>query len=100
MSIDEMNGMIRGYKQIKDFCKGGNLTFDKKDGAVYEGAKIALDGLIGLCDDNISKIQENIDGEIERMYEMMEGKKDDRQDHRDVWCNTRYSKNDINYISY
>ena len=25
-----------------------------------------------------------IDGEIERMYQRMEGKKDDRQDHRDV----------------
>ena len=84
MSIDEMNGMIRGYKQIKDFCEGGSSNFDKKDGAVYEGAKIILNQLSNLCDRNISSIQETIDGEIERMYEMMEGKKNDRQDHRDV----------------
>ena len=85
MSIDEMNGMIKGYKHIKDFCKGGKLTFDKKDNKddfVYRGVKIALDSLISLCDDNILRIQQNIDGEIERMYEMMEGKKDDRQDKR------------------
>ena len=84
MSIDEMNGMIKGYKQIKDFCKGGYWAFDEKDSAVYEGAKIVLNQLSNLCDRNISIIQENIDGEIERMYEMMEGKKDDRQDHRDL----------------
>ena len=79
-----MNGMIRGYKQIKDFCEGGRSNFDKKDGAVYEGAKIILNQLSNVCDRNISSIQETIDGEIERMYEMMEGKKNDRQDHRDV----------------
>ena len=84
MSIDEMNGMIKGYKQIKDFCKGGNLAFDEKDSAVHEGAKIVLNHLVSLCDDNISQIEESIDGEIERMYQMMEGKKDDRQDHRDL----------------
>ena len=37
-----------------------------------------------MCTKYSEVIQENIDGEIERMYEMMEGKKDDRQDHRDV----------------
>ena len=83
MNIDEMNGMIRGYKHIKDFCEGGKLSSNKKDGAVHEGAKVVFDGLISLCDDNISKIQQNIDGEIERMHEMMEGKKDDRQNKRD-----------------
>ena len=57
MSIDEMNGMIRGYKQIKDFCEGGSSNFDKKDGAVYEGAKIILNQLSNLCDRNISSIQ-------------------------------------------
>ena len=77
MSIDEMNGMIRGYKQIKDFCEGGDWAFNKKDGAVYEGAKIVLNQLSNLCDTNISSIQETIDGEIERMYQMIKGKKDE-----------------------
>ena len=77
-----MNGMIIGYKHIKDFCEGGKFSSNKKDGAVHEGAKVVFDGLISLCDDNISRIQQNIDGEIERMHEMMEGKKDDRQNKR------------------
>lgn len=82
MSIDEMNGMIRAYKQVKSFCKRVNL--ENKGSPVTDGAKIVLDNVVSLCDDDISIIQENIDGEIERMYQMMEGKKDDRQDHRDL----------------
>ena len=31
MSIDEMNGMIEGYKKIKDFCEGGNLAMSKEN---------------------------------------------------------------------
>ena len=81
MSIDEMNGMIKAYKEVKSFCKRVKL---ENKSPVYDGAKIVLNNLISLCDDEISKIQENIDGEIERMYQMMEGKKDDRQDHRDL----------------
>lgn len=84
MSIDEMNGMIQGYKKIKDFCEGSNLAMSKENSDVHEGAKTALSHLVSFCDSKISEIQENIDGEIERMYQRMEGKKDDRQDHRDV----------------
>ena len=43
-----------------------------------------LDSIQKYCDSSITIVEENIDGEIERMYEMMEGKKDDRQDHRDL----------------
>ena len=73
MSIDEMNGMIRAYKQIKSYCK--RVKFKKKGSPVIDGAKIVLDNLVSLCDDDISTIQENIDGEIERMYQMMEHNK-------------------------
>ena len=84
MSIDEMNGMIEGYKKIKDFCEGGNLAISKENSDIHEGARTALRRLVSFCNIQISEIQENIDGEIERMYQMMEGKKDDRKDHRDV----------------
>ena len=45
---------------------------------------VVLDSVIKHCDTSIGHVEESIDGEIERMHEMMEGKKDDRQDHRDV----------------
>ena len=42
MSIDEMNGMIEGYKKIKDFCEGGDLAISKENSDIHEGARTAL----------------------------------------------------------
>jgi len=103
MNIDELRGMEKAYKEVKSFCE--KIKTDKKDSPVHDGAKIVLSHVIWLCNDNMSTIEQNIDGEIERMYQMMEhnkamndpemiewqkenikttGGEDDRQDHRDL----------------
>ena len=71
------------YKDIKEYCN--QLSEKVKDESVVtQTMNAVLDGVQKYCDSSISIIEENIDGEIERMYQMMEGKKDDRQDHRDL----------------
>jgi len=83
MSIDELRGMEKAYKDIKEYCN--QLSEKVKDESVVtQTMNAVLDGVQKYCDSSISIIEESIDGEIERMYQMMDGKKDDRQDHRDV----------------
>ena len=83
MSIDEYSGMIKAYKNVKDYCyQLSKIAKDKS--VVTQTMNTILDSIQKYCDSSITIVEENIDGEIERMYEMMEGKKDDRQDHRDV----------------
>ena len=83
MSVDEYSGMIKAYKNVKDYCD--QLSKIAKDKSVVtQTMNTILDSIQKYCDSSITIVEENIDGEIERMYQMMEGKKDDRQDHRDV----------------
>ena len=83
MSIDEYSGMIKAYKNIKDYCNQLS-RIGKDESVVTKTMHTILDSVQKYCDSSIAIVEENIDGEIERMYEMMEGKKDDREDHRDV----------------
>tara|TARA_R100000315_G_scaffold35932_1_gene14927 strand:- start:65 stop:313 length:249 start_codon:yes stop_codon:yes gene_type:complete len=82
MSIDEMNGMIKAYKEVKKYCE--TIKQKKEKDIVDKSVNSTLTSVIYFCNKFEQTVEENIDGEIERMYEMMEGKKDDRQDHRDV----------------
>lgn len=83
MSIDELRGMAKAFKHVKSYCEKLDKT-GSQEGTVYETMHVVLDGVISHCDTSIDHVEQSIDGEMERMYEMMEGKKDDRQDHRDV----------------
>ena len=82
MSIDEMNGMIKAYKEVKKYCE--TIKQKKETDIVDKSVNSTLNTVIYLCDKFEEVVEQSIDGEIERMYQMMEGKKDDRQDHRDV----------------
>lgn len=82
MSIDEYRGMLKAYKEVKNFCK--RIKQNKEDDVVDKSVNQTLNSVTKLCDRYTEIVEQNIDGEMERMYEMMEGKKDDRQDHRDV----------------
>ena len=82
MSIDEMNGMIKAYKEVKKYCE--TIKQKKEKDIVDKSVNSTLTSVIYFCNKFEQTVEENIDGEIERMYEMMEGKKDDRQDHRDL----------------
>ena len=82
MSIDEYRGMLKAYKEVKSFCK--RIKQNKEDDVVDKSVNQTLNSVTKLCDRYTEIVEQNIDGEMERMYEMMEGKKDDRQDHRDV----------------
>ena len=83
MSIDEYSGMIKAYKNIKDYCNQLS-RIGKDESVVTKTMHTILDSVQKYCDSSIAIVEENIDGEMQRMYEMMEGKKDDREDHRDV----------------
>jgi vacuolar-type H+-ATPase subunit I/STV1 len=82
MSIDELRGMEKAYKEIKTLCKG--MQTKNAEDIIEKSTNSIASILVKHCDELISVIQESIDGEMERMYQMMEGKKDDRQDHRDL----------------
>ena len=83
MTVDEMHGMLRAFKDVKDYCDQlSNIAKDKS--IVTQTMNPIVDSIQIYCDSSITIVEENIDGEIERMYERLEGKKDDRQDHRDV----------------
>ena len=82
MSVDEMHGMLRAFKDVKDYCE--KLKHHRDDDSIEGIVDHTLNSVQKMCTKYSEVIQENIDGEIERMYEMMEGKKDDRKDHRDV----------------
>ncbi len=60
-----------------------NKTKKEKD-IVDKSVNSTLTSVIYFCNKFEQTVEQAIDGEIERMYEMMEGKKDDRQDHRDL----------------
>ena len=82
MSIDEMNGMLKAYKEVKSFC--GKIKHKKETDIIDKSINTTLNSVIYFCDKLKEAIEQSVDGEIERMYQMMEGKKDDRQDHRDL----------------
>lgn len=82
MSIDEMNGMIKAYKEVKKYCE--TIKQKKERDIVDKYVNSTLTSVIYFCNKFEQTVEQSIDGEIERMYEMMEGKKDDRQDHRDL----------------
>ncbi len=82
MSIDEMNGMIKAYKEVKKYCE--TIKQKKEKDIVDKSVNSTLTSVIYFCNKFEQTVEQAIDGEIERMYEMMEGKKDDRQDHRDL----------------
>jgi len=82
MSIDEMNGMIKAYKEVKKYCE--TIKQKKEKDIVDKYVNSTLTSVIYFCNKFEQTVEQAIDGEIERMYEMMEGKKDDRQDHRDL----------------
>tara|TARA_R100001129_G_scaffold133284_1_gene94686 strand:+ start:701 stop:952 length:252 start_codon:yes stop_codon:yes gene_type:complete len=83
MTVDEYSGMIKAYKNIKDYCNQLS-RIGKDESVVTKTMHTILDSVQKYCDSSIAIVEENIDGEMQRMYEMMEGKKDDREDHRDV----------------
>lgn len=83
MSIDELRGMAKAFNHVKSYCERLDKT-GSQEGTVYETMHVVLDSVIKHCDTSIGHVEESIDGEIERMHEIMEGKEDDRQDHRDV----------------
>ena len=88
MSIDKMIGRQNAVKDLKSVI---NETIEHLDEQSKEkpltshekGMKAGFKIVLKVCDQIIDGVQENIDGEMERMYEMMEGKKDDRQNKRD-----------------
>ena len=82
MSIDEMNGMLKAYKEVKKYCE--TIKHKKETDIVDKSINTTLNSVIYFCDKLKEAIEQSVDGEIERMYQMMEGKKDDRQDHRDL----------------
>lgn len=82
MSIDESRGMLKAYKEIKKYCE--TIKQKKEKDIVDKSVNSTLNSVIYFCDKFEEVVEQSIDGEMERMYEMMEGKKDDRQDHRDV----------------
>ena len=82
MSIDEMNGMIKAYKEVKKYCE--SIKQKKERDIVDKSVNSTLTSVIYFCNKFEQTVEQSIDGEIERMYQMMEGKKDDRQDHRDL----------------
>ena len=103
MSIDEMNGMIRAYKEVKKYCE--SIKHKKETDIVDKSINTTLNSVIYLCNKFEEVVEQSIDGEIERMYEMMEhnkamkdsemiewqkenlkttGGEDDRQDQRDL----------------
>ena len=82
MSIDEMNGMIKAYKEVKKYCE--SIKQKKERDIVDKSVNSTLTSVIYFCNKFEEAVEQCIDCEIERMYQMMEGKKDDRQDHRDL----------------
>ena len=82
MSIDESRGMLKAYKEVKEYCE--TIKYKKETDIVEESVNSTLSLVIYFCDKFKEVVEQNIDGEIEKMHEMMEGKKDDRQDHRDL----------------
>ncbi len=82
MTVDEMHGMLRAFKDVKNYCE--KLKHHRDDNSIESIVDTTLSSVQTMCTKYSEVIQENIDVEIERMYEMMEGKKDDRQDHRDL----------------
>jgi len=81
MSIDESRGMLKAYKEVKDYCE--TIKYKKETNIVEESVNSRLNTVIYFCDKFKEVVEQNIDGEIERMHEMMEGE-NDRQDHRDL----------------
>jgi hypothetical protein len=77
-----MNGMLKAYKEVKKYCE--KVKQKKETDIVDKSINTTLNSVICFCDKLKEAIEQSVDGEIERMYQMMEGKKDDRQDHRDL----------------
>lgn len=83
MSIDELRGMEKAYKNIKHYCNQISRA-GKDESVVTQTMNTILDSIKKYCDSSIAIVEESVDGEMQRMYEIMEEKKDDRQDHRDL----------------
>ena len=81
MSIDESRGMLKAYKEVKNYCE--TIKYKKETNIVEESVNSRLNTVIYFCDKFKEVVEQNIDGEIERMHEMMGGE-DDREDHRDL----------------
>ena len=89
MSIDRMIGRQSAIKDLKSVLDATIKHLDEQSkekplSDFERGMKSGLQTVGKVCDQFIDNTEENISGEMERMHEMMEGKKDDRQDHRDL----------------
>jgi hypothetical protein len=77
MSIDEMNGMIKAYKEVKEYCE--SIKQKKETDIVDKSINSTVSLVIYFCDKFEQIVEQSIDGEIERMHEMMERKKDESE---------------------
>ncbi len=72
-----MNGMIKAYKEVKEYCE--SIKQKKETDIVDKSINSTVSLVIYFCDKFEQIVEQSIDGEIERMHEMMERKKDESE---------------------